>query len=125
MWTMKKRALSKAQSKAHLLFQTPLKDALAGLGDLMKATVDVSKDIAQSQLDLATAQVAHERQVRRAEVRLLSKAAAAKRLGIGDATLSYLIKSKQLSPVKVGKKRVKIPARDVERLATEGFKREP
>jgi excisionase family DNA binding protein len=58
------------------------------------------------------------------EVRLLSKARAAKRLGIGDETLSYLIRTKQLSTVRVGK-RLKIPARDVENLSAKGFTRPP
>lgn len=61
---------------------------------------------------------------RMAEVRLLSKAQAAKRLAIGNETLTYLIRTRQLSTVRVGR-RVKIPARDVERLAANGFERAP
>lgn len=64
------------------------------------------------------------RELRSAEVRLLSKARASKRLGIGNETLTYLIRSKQLGTVKVGK-RVKIPTADVERLASQGFKSQP
>lgn len=57
------------------------------------------------------------------DVRLLSKSRAAKRLGIDrGAALDFLIETKQLRTVRVGK-RVKIPASEVERLAREGFKR--
>ncbi len=58
------------------------------------------------------------------EVRLLSKAQAAKRLGIGNETLTHLLRTRQLSTVKAGK-RLKIPARDVERLVAQGFVRAP
>ena len=72
--------------------------------------------------ELATTQQHQDKLIRSAEVRLLSKAATCRRLGIGDATLTHLIKTKQLPTVRV-RKRVKVAAAAVEQLAASGFRR--
>lgn len=62
-----------------------------------------------------------DRAAKKGSARLLSKSAAARRLNISrNDTLEYLIRSKQLTTVRVGK-RLRIPATEVERLAQSGF----
>ncbi len=64
-----------------------------------------------------------EGEKRKNSLRLLSKAEAARRLGIDrKVTLGFLIASKQLRMVKFGRYK-RIPAADVERLVQEGFKK--
>ncbi len=64
-----------------------------------------------------------EAEKRKSSLLLLSKAEAARRLGIDrNITLGFLIESKQLKLVKFGRYK-RIPAADVERLVQEGFKR--
>lgn len=72
---------------------------------------------------LRTELAALRAQFRAQESRLLSKRKAAKRLGISRGpALDFLIETKQLSVVRVGRQ-VKIAASEVERLCRDGFRR--
>jgi excisionase family DNA binding protein len=106
------------------LVRTPVTDALDQLGAALKGITGAAREVATAQLQLAEGQQRHGKQLQASEARLLSRAAACRRLRIGDATLTYLIRSRQLKTVRVGKW-VKIAASEVERLATAGFSRAP
>ena len=87
----------------------------------MKASMDVD-ELARRVVSLEKRVHSLESARRKGTKLFVSRREAARRLGIGrDTTLEFLIRTKQLRVVRAGKWG-RIPLRDVERVAQEGFR---